>query len=363
MGEHSGLPVLNLDDFYRDHTDDALPRAWGIVDWDSPDSWHADHALAALTALCHGDQCEIPTYSIPESRRTGTRVMDVSGAPLIIAEGIFAAELVAPLAAQGLLADAIVLDRPASLVWALRFVRDVRQSRKSLPTLVRRGLGLARTQEADVARWAGAGMRRLGLRASLARVRTLARVAHAESHHRPHLARGRSASGARPTGAEQPTIHVSAVCFVYREPEGPGLPDGQWLTLAVRKKGTALFMQPGGKPETEESPVACAVREIKEELGVSLDPERLASLGRFHTAAANEAHTRLTSDVFLAPEVHNPGEFAAHAEIEEVRWFPVDAPDPEAPIAPLFREVVIPELLARLASPATPPATPGGATR
>ena len=32
LAEHSGLPVLNLDDFYRDGDEEGLPSAFGIVD-------------------------------------------------------------------------------------------------------------------------------------------------------------------------------------------------------------------------------------------------------------------------------------------------------------------------------------------
>ncbi|MGP9650592.1 NUDIX domain-containing protein [Glutamicibacter sp. AOP38-B1-38] len=39
--------------------------------------------------------------------------------------------------------------------------------------------------------------------------------------------------------------------------------------LAVRKRGTATFMVPGGKPEPGESPLDAGVREVSEELGSS----------------------------------------------------------------------------------------------
>ena len=40
--------------------------------------------------------------------------------------------------------------------------------------------------------------------------------------------------------------------------------DGHVLT--VRKRGTSMFMFPGGKPEAGESPVEAGVREVREEL-------------------------------------------------------------------------------------------------
>lgn len=103
------------------------------------------------------------------------------------------------------------------------------------------------------------------------------------------------------------TISVSAVVLTR--------PDGAVAT--VRKLGTARFMLPGGKWEVDESPLACALREIHEELGVALAPDELAPLGRFDTATANEPGFALVSEVFAA-EVD--GRQQARAEIEEIRW-------------------------------------------
>ncbi|MCG7443043.1 NUDIX domain-containing protein [Dermabacter vaginalis] len=335
LAEHSGLPVLNLDDFYRDHDEEGLPRAFGIVDWDDPASWRADDALRALETLCHEGTVEVPTYSISQSRRTGTRIFSAEESPLVIAEGIFASALVTALAERGLLADAIVLDRPAALVFGLRFIRDVRQARKPIPTLVRRGLALARSQGRDVDEWARAGMRRLALRPALARVGGLECLWEADA---------RSATVRRARSHEAPpTITVSAVCFYAKT-------EGEWRALGVRKRGTEKFMQPGGKPEAGETPLECATREIREELHLRLDPKKLEHLGHFRTAAANEAGTLLISDVFLAPEVANLGEFTPHAEIEEVRWFPLDTNQivDAHVLAPLFRDEVLPLLRTRL---------------
>lgn len=337
LGEMSGLPVVNLDDFYRDVTDPTLPRAHGIVDWDHPASWDEVRALSALVELARYGTAELPTYSISRSLQTGSRRFSVHEAPLVIAEGIFAAQLVGPLSEQGLLADAIVLDRAAPLVFGLRLARDVSQARKSLPTLIRRGTALALSQSDDVSRWAGAGMSRYGLRAAHRRLRQLRTIAEADQRRITTLPEPR-----------HPVIRVSAVCFVNRIQPGPGIPDGDWRVLAVRKRGTEAFMQPGGKPETGETPVECAIREVREELAVNLDPETLVNLGHFATAAANEAHTRLEADVFLAPAVHNPSDFDVRAEIEEMRWFSLaevsSSADNDAVLAPLFTEFVVPRL-------------------
>lgn len=154
-----GLPVLMLDDFYHDHDHPELPRRFGIVDWDDPASWDRDGALDALRALATTGRAEVPVYDIPSSRRTGTSVVETGGEPLVVAEGVFAADLVAVCRADGLLADAICLARPRLVSFWFRLLRDVAESRKPLPTLLRRGWGLLRAEPALVRRWTDLGCR------------------------------------------------------------------------------------------------------------------------------------------------------------------------------------------------------------
>ncbi|WP_354055504.1 NUDIX domain-containing protein [Dietzia sp. 2505] len=119
-------------------------------------------------------------------------------------------------------------------------------------------------------------------------------------------------------------------------------PDGAVVT--VRKAGTDRFMLPGGKWEPGESPLACAVRELGEELGVTIAPEKLTPLGRFDTATANEPGFRLVSEVFAA-ETEQAME--PRAEIAEARWLTptevrsvAELPEGEcAPWAPLLVRV------------------------
>ncbi len=105
----------------------------------------------------------------------------------------------------------------------------------------------------------------------------------------------------------QPVIRVSAVLAV----------DDDGRLLVVRKRGTEIWMQPGGKPEPGETPAETLARELHEELGVRLDPDDLEPLGTFTTAAANEASTTLIADVFRA-RIEHP--VVADAEIDAVTW-------------------------------------------
>jgi len=169
LAHRLGLPRLHLDDFYKDGDDPSLPRvrlpnlksAGGasIVDWDSPASWNEADALATIAELCTRGAAAVPTYDIAGSRRTGTHTLDLAGARLFIAEGIFAPEVVAGCRDRGLLADAICLTQHPALTFLRRLGRDLREQRKPPWVLVRRGLYLAREQRTVVEHAAALGCR------------------------------------------------------------------------------------------------------------------------------------------------------------------------------------------------------------
>lgn len=119
------------------------------------------------------------------------------------------------------------------------------------------------------------------------------------------------------------------------------LRDAEGGILTVRKRGTSSFMHPGGKPEAGETPARCAVREVEEELGLALDPDRLDLVAVHRTAAANEAGRPLIASVFRHPllEGESRPDITPAAEIEEVRWLDPSQPLPDDS-APLLRLVV-----------------------
>ena len=162
LAERLGLPILRLDDFYRDGTDPALPRITaganaGLVDWDDPTSWLRDEAVAALTTLCRTGTVETPVYSISANGRTGTRALSLSGSPLVVAEGIFAHHVVGPVREAGLLAAAYCLRQHPMVTFWRRLSRDLREHRKPPLVLLRRGLALAHAQRRIVAEAVAAG--------------------------------------------------------------------------------------------------------------------------------------------------------------------------------------------------------------
>lgn len=167
----AGALALRLDDFYLDADHPGLPRTLGIVDWDDPATWGADAAVAALGHLVAEGRATVPVYDIGRSRRVDEREVVLGDHRVVIAEGIFAVELLAPARRAGLAVEAVYLDRNRWLVAALRLTRDLRQRRKPPVVLVRRGAALWRDQPALRARAAAAGFRPLSMRAAIDELR------------------------------------------------------------------------------------------------------------------------------------------------------------------------------------------------
>jgi uridine kinase len=174
----TGLPVLRLDDFYKEGDDPTLPLLpSGIgVDWDSARSWDPEAAMVAVGELCATGRASVPVYEISTSSITGEARVDLGGAPLFIAEGIFAADIVARCRELGLLADALCLSRGAVTTARRRFVRDLREGRKSVRFLVRRGWSLMLAERAIVERHAELGAYVCGRNEALERIRCAGRV-------------------------------------------------------------------------------------------------------------------------------------------------------------------------------------------
>ncbi|WP_367321159.1 uridine kinase [Streptomyces sp. HUAS ZL42] len=159
LAAHSGLPVLRLDDFYKEGDDPTLPQVAGSsdIDWDHPGSWDADTAVAAITDLCRTGRTTVPVYDISLSARTGEETIETGRTPLFIAEGIFAAEIVTRCRELGVLADALCLSRGPVKTFRRRFMRDLKEGRKSVPFLLRRGWRLMRLERSIIARQTALG--------------------------------------------------------------------------------------------------------------------------------------------------------------------------------------------------------------
>lgn len=132
-------------------------------------------------------------------------------------------------------------------------------------------------------------------------------------------------------------IVVSAVCVF----------DDAGRLLTVRKRGTGMFMHPGGKPEPGETAVQAAARELAEEVGIVVRPQDLDLMGVWIADAANEAATDIEATVFIAP---GTWQATPAAEIAEIRWLDISVPAGAAlpqDLAPLLTDHILPLLAAR----------------
>jgi 8-oxo-dGTP pyrophosphatase MutT (NUDIX family) len=127
---------------------------------------------------------------------------------------------------------------------------------------------------------------------------------------------------------DPPVLRIAAAMLVRA--------DGR--TLLVRKRHTTIFMQPGGKIDSGETTQSALVRELKEELGISVDIQSLVPLGQFSAPAANEAGVMVDAALFM---VECDQTVQPAAEIEEAIWVEPDAPR-DFPIAPLTDDYVLP---------------------
>ena len=123
---------------------------------------------------------------------------------------------------------------------------------------------------------------------------------------------------------------ISVVAALIRDEGG--------RVLLVRKRGTAAFMQPGGKRDAGESDVAALTREIVEELGCRVVENSAQALGVFDCQAANEPGFQVRAAVYA---VDVEGAVRPQAEIDQAIWVDPRAL-PDLPFAPLTRDHVLP---------------------
>jgi 8-oxo-dGTP diphosphatase len=115
--------------------------------------------------------------------------------------------------------------------------------------------------------------------------------------------------------------------------------DVEGRVFLVRKRGTAAFMQAGGKIEAGETPLGALARELAEELNFKLVEAHARFLGMYSCAAANEPAHLLEAHLFHV-RANNP-EFAIAAELDEAVWVSIRAAR-QLKLAPFTRDHVLP---------------------
>jgi 8-oxo-dGTP diphosphatase len=114
--------------------------------------------------------------------------------------------------------------------------------------------------------------------------------------------------------------------------------DDEGRVLLVRKRGSLIFIQPGGKRERGETALQTLERELHEELGVRMDVTSAEHLGAFRDYAVHEPGKQVYAETYAVAVDGFP---VASAEIEEIRWVdPGDCAD--LPLAPLSRHRIFP---------------------
>ncbi|MEJ5900898.1 NUDIX hydrolase [Ochrobactrum teleogrylli] len=106
--------------------------------------------------------------------------------------------------------------------------------------------------------------------------------------------------------------------------------------LLVRKRGSAIFFQPGGKIDADEQPEIALIREIEEELGIRIDASQLRYAATMSAAAANEVDATVEAELFhlTLKDGQVP---VASSEIEELLWNPPG--DQTRPVALLSQSI------------------------
>ncbi|WJV54032.1 NUDIX domain-containing protein [Pectobacteriaceae bacterium CE90] len=88
--------------------------------------------------------------------------------------------------------------------------------------------------------------------------------------------------------------------------------------LVLRTRGKDIYFAPGGKPEKGENIESALIRELREELGVTITERDISPYGIFTAPAAGNESVILTMSIFWVNKYS--GDIKPCNEIEEVLW-------------------------------------------
>ena len=112
--------------------------------------------------------------------------------------------------------------------------------------------------------------------------------------------------------------------------------------LVVRKRGSALFILPGGKPEAGETDLQALTRELDEELGCGLN--RPVLQGVFKDVAAGQDNAVVVVRLYSGGLVGDP---TPQAEIEQALWLDLRRPG-TLPLAASIVNGIVPYLVKQM---------------
>src|SRR5690606_11085243 len=115
--------------------------------------------------------------------------------------------------------------------------------------------------------------------------------------------------------------------------------DANGCVLLLKKRGSKIYIQRGGKREEGEAALDTLARELAEELAVTLLRDCAVALGQFSDDAVHEAGRRVEAEVFVCSVEGVP---QANAEIQTLAWVHPAALPADLCIAPLSRNHFLP---------------------
>lgn len=114
--------------------------------------------------------------------------------------------------------------------------------------------------------------------------------------------------------------------------------------LLSRNKGKDIFIAPGGKIETGETPIDALIRELKEEQGIAVKPGDLKLMGVYHAVAAGYEAEQLQLEMVVYFVETYAGNVSPQAEIAENVWYDSSMAG-TVKQGSIFEHEVIPQLL------------------
>ncbi|OGM22201.1 hypothetical protein A2863_02190 [Candidatus Woesebacteria bacterium RIFCSPHIGHO2_01_FULL_38_9b] len=114
--------------------------------------------------------------------------------------------------------------------------------------------------------------------------------------------------------------------------------------LVTREKGKEYFVSPGGVVEKDENPKHTVIRELMEELNITVDIDNLEEFGLYYAEAANDSGSWLKMRVYMIRSwVGEPVPSNGEEQIEEILWLTSEIPN-NIKVGSIFEHEVIPRL-------------------